>query len=562
MVRTNVMKKNKYLLLSSSLGVLALLMIAAVQENFLKEWRLIQKSARNEGGPIPVHLRQTVVPSLKATDRCVSCHVGMAAGEQGITGPDVVAAHRPVVHDPAEFGCTVCHGGQGRATEKADAHGDVHFWPEPMIPARYAYAGCGGCHTHIRVPDQVTLRRGQSLVEQHDCLACHSIDGRGGTIRPGAAAGIAGPDLSHVGAKGYDARWYETHLGKHQEANDGPWKSSFAPLDEAGRQAMEVYLSSRVGAPELVEAKALFHSLGCRGCHKVGGVGGDDGPDLTRVGQKDPGQLDFSHVPGKPTLANWLAEHFRAPAKVVPGSQMPVLGLSEREIDLLTFYMLSLRRSDFPEAWWPKDRIRAERFGEREFATDGATLYGTFCAACHGPAGEGMRYAGMADFPAIMNPDFLAVASDEFLAETIRRGRPGRRMPAWGDSEGGLRPEEIQTLVAYLRKAGGGAEPAPATTRPAERRWVKADAPAGGRLYATYCAGCHGLRGEGIEGPALNNAVFLETASDTYLVETIGRGRRGTLMIGFGSASPLNPALTAEEIESIVAFIRTWEKTP
>lgn len=561
MLLAHTMNKNKHLLLWSSLGVLGLLIYAAVQENFLKDWRQIQASARTEAGTIPIHLRQTVVPGLNTTDRCVSCHVGMAAGEQGVMGDGVVMAHKPVVHDPAEFGCTVCHGGQGRATEKDDAHGNVHFWPEPMIPARYAYAGCGSCHTHIRVPDQAALRQGQSLVERYDCLACHRIDGRGGTTRLFAAAGMEGPDLSHVGATGYDSNWYEAHLKQHQQSKEGPWKTSFGPIDEEGRSAVAVYLASRVGAPELVKAKALFHSLGCRGCHKIGGVGGDDGPDLTRVGEKDPGRLDFGHVPGEPTVANWLAEHFRAPAKVVPGSQMPDLGLTQEQIDLLTFYMLSLRRSDFPEAYWPKDRIRAERFGEREFATDGATLYGTFCAACHGPEGEGMRYPGTPPFPAILNPDFLAVASDEFLSETIRRGRPGRRMPAWGDKEGGLRPEEIQTLVAWMRKAGGGPAAAP-TSQPARPRWVKADPAAGERLYTSYCVGCHGTRGEGLEGPALANPVFLETASDTYLVETIARGRRGTSMEGFGQASPVHPALTPGEIESIVAFIRTWEKTP
>jgi len=87
--------------------------------------------------------------------------------------------------------------------------------------------------------------------------------------------------------------------------------------------------------------------------------------------------------------------------------------LTERQIDHLTYYMLSLRRSNFPEAFWPQDRIRAERFGEREFTIDGATLYGTFCAACHGPQGQGLRYPGMTPFPAIGNPDFVAVAGDD-----------------------------------------------------------------------------------------------------------------------------------------------------
>ena len=43
------------------------------------------------------------------------------------------------------------------------------------------------------------------------------------------------------------------------------------------------------------------------------------------------------------------------------------------QIDRLVFYLFSLRRTEFPEAFWPKDRIRAQHFGEREFATDGAT---------------------------------------------------------------------------------------------------------------------------------------------------------------------------------------------
>jgi hypothetical protein len=45
-------------------------------------------------------------------------------------------------------------------------------------------------------------------------------------------------------------------------------------------------------------------------------------------------------------------------------------------------------------------------------------------------------------------------------------------------------------------------------------------------------------------------------------VETIGRGRRGTPMHGFRNASPVHPALADDDIESLVAFLRTWEKQP
>jgi mono/diheme cytochrome c family protein len=425
-----------------------------------------------------------------------------------------------------------------------------------MIPLAMSDAGCGSCHTHLRVPNIDQLRLGSQLVERNDCLACHRIDGRGGTLRPDGG-GIEGPDLSYAGLAGYDRAWFDEHLAHHIRSETGPWKESFGPMTDEDRALIDEFLSSRSGAPDLVEAKALFHSLGCRGCHKVGGVGGSDGPDLTLVGDKDPGRLDYSQVPGEPTLAHWFAEHFRDPAKVVPGSQMPAFGLSEAQIDKLTLYMLSLRRSDYPEALWPQDRIRAQRFDEREFATSGATLFGAFCAACHGPDGEGYLYPGMTTFPAIANADFLAVASDEFLTATIREGRPGRRMPTWGESEGGLLPEEIAAVVAHLRKLGGGVSQLPPHHE--EPRWVDADPEHGKRLFGQYCAGCHGAKGEGVQAPALNNAVLLATATDDYLVETIGRGRRGTEMLGFRDPSPVRPALSEEDIESIVAFIRQWD---
>jgi mono/diheme cytochrome c family protein len=549
------MKANKYLLLVSSLGALALLIAAAVQENVFKDWRRIQGAAKSPTGGIEIRLRQIVVPALRVTDRCTSCHVGMAPGEQGLAGAPVLASHPNVGHDPANFGCTICHSGQGRATETADAHGTVEYWPLPMIPKAFAYAGCGSCHTHLQVPNLAQLRHGRTVLEQYDCLACHRVDGRGGTLRPGGG-GMEGPDISRVGGTGYRTDWYEDHIARRATAKDGPWKASFGTISQGDRQALDVFLSSRVGAPGLIEAKALFHSLGCRGCHRVGGVGGDDGPDLTRVGEMDPGRRDFTHVPGERAVANWLAEHFRAPATLVPGSKMPALGLPEDQIRLLTLYLLSLRRSDVPEAFWPKDRIRAERFWEREFATDGATLYGTFCAACHGTVGGGRRYPGMPPFPAIGNPDFLALASDEFLAATVRGGRPGRRMPAWGEKEGGLRPGEVSAVVSHVRRLGGGVM-GPSDQKP--RRWVQGDPKQGIRLFAAYCASCHGPRGEGKEGPALNNKVLLTNATDTYLVETVRRGRRGTEMEGFAIPSIVRPALAASEIESIVTYLRTWE---
>ena len=162
-------------------------------------------------------------------------------------------------------------------------------------------------------------------------------------------------------------------------------------------------------------------------------------------------------------------------------------------------------------------------------------------------------------FPAIGNPDFLAVATDEFLTETIRKGRPGRRMPAWGEKEGGLRPAEIANIVALSAHAERRRqEPAPAHPT---RRWVKADAAVGRQLYATNCAGCHGDKGEGIEGPAAcTTRVCWPPPPTTYLVEHDRPRPARHRHAGFRQSFTVHPALSPADIEAIVAFIRTWEE--
>lgn len=544
------MNKNKHLLLACSLGVLLLLVVAAVQENVLKDWRRVQARGVSEEGSIPVQLRQVVNRSLGVADRCVSCHVSMGPGEQGVTGDPVLVAHRPVVHDPAEYGCTVCHAGQGPATEKADAHGDVHFWPEPMIPARFSYAGCGRCHSTLGVPEQEQLKVARAAFERLDCLACHRVDGRGGTLRPDGG-GMEGPDLSRAGLTGYDAAWYEKHLDETRKAAAGPWRTSFAPVTDPDRAALLTFLATRVAAPALVEAKSVFHASGCLGCHRVSGVGGDDGPDLSLAGSKDPALVSFADVPGARTMANWQAEHFRAPASVVVGSQMPPASVSDQEIDSLTMYVLSLRRGELPDVYLPRDRVRVSKLGAREFTIDGATLFGAFCAGCHGRDGLGRRLPGVASFPSVTNPDFLALAPDALIEATVRLGRPGRRMPGW-DRPDGLRPGEIAAVVAQVRAMGG----VPLEPDPKPARWVTADAAAGERVFAANCAGCHGPSAEGAEGPALANPVLRDAATDTFLTETIARGRRGTVMPGFLTATPTRQALGRGEIESVVAYLR------
>ena len=160
-------------------------------------------------------------------------------------------------HPASEFGCTVCHEGQGSATEFKFAshtpndlrqrsrwraeHGWFwnHDWHLPMRPARFAESACLKCHHNVselepsdRFPDPPApkLVEGYHLVRQNGCFGCHEIRGwsdegeRIGPdmrLEPSAAASIekprqgtmrkVGPNLREVGVR-LDAAFIEAFV--------------------------------------------------------------------------------------------------------------------------------------------------------------------------------------------------------------------------------------------------------------------------------------------------------------------------------------------------------------
>ncbi len=79
----------------------------------------------------------------------------------------------------------------------------------------------------------------------------------------------------------------------------------------------------------------------------------------------------------------------------------------------------------------------------------------------------------------------------------------------------------------------------------------------GRQLYVDNCVTCHGSRGEGGVGTALNNSVLLKKASNDVLFATIVSGRPSTVMPAWGQA--YGGAFTDEQVRDIVTFIRAWE---
>ena len=91
----------------------------------------------------------------------------------------------------------------------------------------------------------------------------------------------------------------------------------------------------------------------------------------------------------------------------------------------------------------------------------------------------------------------------------------------------------------------------------ASRAITKINLTRGRELYVDNCTACHGTRGEGVDGPALNNKALLKTATDEVLFDTIKAGRPNTTMPAWGQT--VGGPLTDEDMRHVVSFMRAWE---
>jgi len=180
----------------------------------------------------------------------------------------------------------------------------------------------------------------------------------------------------------------------------------------------------------------------------------------------------------------------------------------------------------------------------------GEETYATYCAVCHGL--DGQPVPDMLTAPVISGQDLLALASDEYLAGSIRLGRPGangRRKPgtkmsAFGKDQGGpLDESRITALVDHMRAW----QTSPSIALDPDYV-ASGDARSGESIYTRDCAACHGDDGWGEAAPRLAGATFQAVASDDFIRQSILRGRTGTRMPGF--------TYSEDEMHDLITFVR------
>jgi cytochrome c551/c552 len=119
-------------------------------------------------------------------DRCESCHLGVrepiniSAKDMDDEAAFVSHPNRDLLktHDPDRFGCSTCHGGNGRGTTSANkAHGRYEHWLWPLYYKENVQAGCNQCHNRDRMLQGAdTLNRGKNLFQVRGCVGCHRYE--------------------------------------------------------------------------------------------------------------------------------------------------------------------------------------------------------------------------------------------------------------------------------------------------------------------------------------------------------------------------------------------------
>jgi len=224
------------------------------------------------------------------------------------------------------------------------------------------------------------------------------------------------------------------------------------------------------------------------------------------------------HGRGSRQMASWLPLH----------SGLEISELDSLVHSLESRYHVGYR---FDELSRPSGQ---PRFGQKRYQED--------CQVCHGLNGE-----GDIGLP-LNNPDFLSIASDRFLFNTVVAGRNTAGMPAWTHYQ----TQQASDLLSYIRTWGRG----PMDDLPIQL--PEGDPKQGDLQYHYLCSRCHGEFGEGNTGPAILTKDFQDLAGDRYLYETISGGRSHTAMFGWSTDVQGAGKLDRQGISDIIAYMREF----
>ena len=473
---------------------------------------------------------------------CAACH---GTGGEGGIGNALNSPTFLAVASDAFLRDTVLHGRPNTAMpawrdfsaqEVSDLLAHMRAWQPRRADLGRAEELCAGEET-----DAVSARVGKILYKAN-CVMCHGQDGAGDL----ASSLNTQEFLTAVSDEFLLATMIQGRPGtgmpswKHLRSEDLASMVRFLRTWQTEPSKPAGWQDTPVPRGDADAGRSLFVSI-CSGCHGPQAEGAS-GPQLNNP--------IFLSTATDRMLKEWISHgKIGTEMKSFRKGGQGVAELSERQLDDVVAYLRSLESV----AEGDISRTAKSPHGRPE---KGAVLYADYCTSCHGLRGEG------ASGPALSNRNFLRFASDGFLMATLALGRRGTEMRPVKKSPQSiieLSSDQVNDLVAYLRSWEYDSPFDTPEGREIPHRFVVPwDLRRGGQLFASNCAGCHGVDGKGAWAPELNNEGFLAAATDGFLQATIVRGRKGTAMRPFGSGSQGLVDLSSQDIDDIVAYMRSW----
>lgn len=191
-----------------------------------------------------------------------------------------------------------------------------------------------------------------------------------------------------------------------------------------------------------------------------------------------------------------------------------------------------------------------------------STLYKENCAACHGENGKNGAALPLA------NPVYLDVAGEDRLRQIIANGVPGKLMPPFAKSAGGmLTDQQVSALAKGIVHTWGSPGILAGQNPPPYLATQPGDPIRGQQAYATFCARCHGVAGEGAPGDPKSKSGKLGSIVDSsYLALISDQNLRSMTIAGLPDRdmpdwrSDLSPsksaqAMTSQQVTDIVAWL-------
>jgi cytochrome c1 len=498
----------------ASFVLLMVLAIAPLKDHF-SEWRRYQKQylqmIRNRRDAVTLMRRfqpgihQIWIPNAGVVDRCETCHLGLQQASLGDVKTEPFGKHPPIPHQLTEFGCVVCHRGQGAATTVAGAHDSTKAPNEPLLPARYMEASCGQCH-HAPLMGTPILNQGRVLLAGYGCLRCHTVKLPDGSTM---TATDDPPPLTHIAEK-TSREWIYAWLKNPQSWSATATMPNFLLSDAEARDISAFLIADSAPMPEngaspapaqavqpadlpaaqVTAGQALYGESFCASCHAMQNeagnvVGGDLAPELTGIGSK--------------VKPEWLKSWLSDPHVYDPGTLMPHFRWTSQQLTSLMDFLESQTNSGFT-ANVHLDPATPEQIAHgRQLVNE----YG--CAECHEIRGVSKTDNFAPDLSRIGSKPLAQIVFVAGMAHTLpaylsakiqhpREFGPGLRMPQYT-----FTPAQVDALTTALLaltdrsftmpRQWQVALPKPSNYRPAGR--------AGELMADLNCQTCHRINGNG-----------------------------------------------------------------